>query len=244
MLLFFEGLDGCGKTTVLKEIKEFLTGYGRKVVDFRDPGGTPMAEEIRNIVKSARSSISPTTRFLLFTAARSELMYAIREAEDNNNIVLVDRWWFSTFAYQGADGIAHETILNLTRELTNLSYDPRLAFYFAATDEERAKRKRDRGDTPTKKGTGDKPVHKDHYEAKGRAFDHAVERHYRALVKKRYLTRIDANKSLPEVVEAVVSVLTPFLEEQTAYLPRSLNELALAQSIATEERVLSRYTLE
>lgn len=244
MLIFFEGLDGCGKTTYLHEIKLWLEDeHNLSVADFRDPGGTEMAEEIRKIVKSARHAVKPATRFLMFVAARSELMEAIKRAEEEEDVVLIDRWWFSTFAYQGADGISQELIFDTTAQLTNLPYDPNLAFYFVAANTYRRARKRKRGDAPGMKGTGEPPVHKDHYDEKDSEFQSNVEANYSDLIHCGYLNWINANGTVEEVVQALQQRITPYLPNRKdggvalPYHPRKM-------VTNPTNRALIKYTLQ
>jgi len=102
LLITFEGIDGCGKSTHLKLSHEYLISLGFKVVSLREPGSTPVAEKIRRILLDKRSSISDTTELLLYEAARAEIVkHEIKPLVASGHIVLCDRFYDSTTAYQG-----------------------------------------------------------------------------------------------------------------------------------------------
>ena len=108
----FEGPDGAGKTTVMKEIAQRLTDRGLSVVCTRDPGGTKLAEDIRQILLSPASKIEPCAEALLYAAARAQLVAeVILPALLSDKVVLCDRFVGSSYAYQGdARGLGAEYI--------------------------------------------------------------------------------------------------------------------------------------
>lgn len=104
MLISFEGIDGCGKSTQARLLAESLTTDGVPVVLTREPGGSPGAEQIRGLlVEGAGERWSPETECLLFTAARRDhLERTIRPALEAGSTVISDRFVDSTRVYQGA----------------------------------------------------------------------------------------------------------------------------------------------
>lgn len=105
LFITFEGPEGAGKSTQLNLLKDYLTGLGHNVTVTREPGGTPLAEEFRGIVKhyQGEEPLYPATELLLFEAARAQhVNYVIKPALAAGNIVLCDRFTDSTEAYQGA----------------------------------------------------------------------------------------------------------------------------------------------
>lgn len=99
----FEGLDGCGKSTQSKLLKDFLSNEGRKTCWTREPGGSAGAEEIRALlVEGDPARWSPETEILLFTAARRDhLEKTILPALAAGKVVVCDRFADSTRVYQG-----------------------------------------------------------------------------------------------------------------------------------------------
>lgn len=105
MFITFEGMDGSGKTTQARLFGEYLRGkFGEEnVVLTREPGGTPIGEQIREVVHSMRNQeMAPRTEFLLYNAARAQVVaQVIRPALEKGKIVLSDRYGDSTLVYQG-----------------------------------------------------------------------------------------------------------------------------------------------
>ncbi len=98
----FEGIDGSGKTTQLRLTEEYLIQRGRAVLVLREPGSTPVSEKIREILLDRRNRLSAETELLLYEAARAALVRdVIAPALKNGLIVLCDRFYDSTTAYQG-----------------------------------------------------------------------------------------------------------------------------------------------
>jgi dTMP kinase len=101
-LIVFEGPEGAGKSTQLRLLAQSLGGLSRDVVAVREPGGTLVGDEIRRILLDPASDIAPRTEALLFMASRAQLVEReIRPALANGATVLVDRFFLSTYAYQG-----------------------------------------------------------------------------------------------------------------------------------------------
>jgi dTMP kinase len=102
LLITFEGIDGCGKTTQLLKTYRHLVDQGYKVAKLREPGTTPTAEKIRRILLHKNSSMSDLTELLLYEAARSDITgRKIVPLLKSGHIVLCDRFYDSTTAYQG-----------------------------------------------------------------------------------------------------------------------------------------------
>ena len=112
----FEGIEGCGKTTQLRLAAERLTVAGYEVVVTREPGGCPIADEIRAILLDARNTaMVPLAELLLYAAARVQhVSEVIAPALAAGKIVLCDRFTDSTLAYQGyGRGLDKELIARL-----------------------------------------------------------------------------------------------------------------------------------
>jgi dTMP kinase len=105
LFVTFEGTEGCGKSTQMKLLQERLLSAGHpNVLALREPGGTAIGEEIRHTAKHSRTTaaMSPETELLLMNASRAQLVRElIRPALDAGRIVLCDRFYDSSTAYQG-----------------------------------------------------------------------------------------------------------------------------------------------
>lgn len=103
-LIVFEGPEGSGKTTQLRLLSEWIVakgGGGRSVVAVREPGGTLLGDEIRRLLLDPASDITGRAEALLFMASRAQLVEReVRPALDAGAVVLVDRYFLSTYAYQ------------------------------------------------------------------------------------------------------------------------------------------------
>ena len=98
-----EGPDGAGKSSVIAELTAYLEGQGHQVLTTREPGGVPIAEEIRRVILDVdHTAMDPRTEALLFAAARRQhLVEVILPALRQGKIVLCDRFVDSSLAYQG-----------------------------------------------------------------------------------------------------------------------------------------------
>ena len=113
--IVFEGPDGAGKSSQALALLKQMESTGYPVILTREPGGTPLGESLRTVLKSS-PAIEPLSELLLFLAARAELVETIIKPALTNNInVISDRFTASTLAYQG-----HGQGLNLT-EITRLN---------------------------------------------------------------------------------------------------------------------------
>ena len=103
LFLSFEGVEGAGKSTQIERLAARLRGRGRTVVLTREPGGTPLGEQVRSILLDPASSIEPIAEMLLFAASRAQLVRTVvRPAIESGAVVLCDRFFHSSLAYQGA----------------------------------------------------------------------------------------------------------------------------------------------
>jgi dTMP kinase len=104
LFVTFEGIEGCGKSTQIERLAKRLANEGHETLTLREPGGTPIGEAIRDVVKfpPGHNPISPDTELLLMNASRAQLVQQeIRPALANGVVVLCDRFYDSSLAYQG-----------------------------------------------------------------------------------------------------------------------------------------------
>jgi dTMP kinase len=131
LFVTFEGPDGSGKTTQARLLAEFLRERGYAVELTREPGGTEIGEQIRQVLLSTRNrAMRDETEVLLFSAARAQIVAElIRPALAAGKIVLCDRYYDSTLAYQGYGlGLDLDALRAITRFATG-GLAPQLTFY-------------------------------------------------------------------------------------------------------------------
>ena len=105
LLIVFEGLDGAGKTTQLGLLYEYLCQQGQDVVRLREPTEGPWGQKLRQLLLHGRGDVTPDTELEWFLNDRREHVdRCIQPALNRKQIVLLDRYYFSTMAYQGARG--------------------------------------------------------------------------------------------------------------------------------------------
>jgi len=114
MFVSFEGLDGCGKTTQARLLAEALTGEGVDVVLTREPGGTPLGEQVRELVLHG-DHVAPWAEVALYAASRAQhVVQVIRPALQRGATVVCDRYLDTSVAYQGAGrGLGVDFVLDL-----------------------------------------------------------------------------------------------------------------------------------
>ncbi|MDX1454017.1 MAG: dTMP kinase [Gammaproteobacteria bacterium] len=118
LFITLEGVEGVGKSTQLARIEQRLQAAGRELVMTREPGGTPFAEAIRELLLAPREArVTPDAELLLMFAARAaHLEEVIRPAVDRGAWVVSDRFTDATFAYQGGGrGLSLDRIAELER---------------------------------------------------------------------------------------------------------------------------------
>lgn len=143
-----EGLEGAGKSTAVATVLNWLKAQGHEVVQTREPGGTPLAEQIRTMVKSVQDeAIAPETELLLMYAARSQLLAnVIRPALAQGHWVLADRHDLSSRAYQGGGRQIASEIIDHIRAVVVKDTRPDLTLYLDIDPEIGLKRALARGE--------------------------------------------------------------------------------------------------
>jgi dTMP kinase len=145
MFITFEGPDGSGKSTQARQLAEYLQSRGEDVLLTREPGGTAIGDQIRNILHSHdNAAMAATTEFFLYNAARAQIVAeVIRPALAAGKVVLSDRFADSTVAYQG---YGRQLDLNLVHRITDLAtagLKPDLTFFIDISVEEGLRRRKD-----------------------------------------------------------------------------------------------------
>ena len=117
----FEGSEGCGKTTQIEALAKSLEAKGKTVLITREPGGTLIGEKIRNLLQDPdhENEISDMTELLLFSASRAELIASrIQPALKRGDIVICDRFYDSTYVYQGLGRAIDMDIVEQLNQIT------------------------------------------------------------------------------------------------------------------------------
>lgn len=200
IFITFEGGEGCGKSTVLKLVAERLSKDGYEYIISREPGGTPIAEEIRNVILDKKNTaMDPRTEALLYAASRRQhLVEKIWPALKEGKLVLCDRYLDSSLAYQGgARHLGIDEVLAVNSFATEGTF-PDLTLLFDLSPElgmeriaKNANREVNRLD-----------LEKNEFHKTVRAAFHELANRY----KDRYVI-IDASKTLEEVVNDVYNVI-------------------------------------
>lgn len=131
MLISFEGIDGCGKSTQIDLLKKYFRKEGVQFSVFREPGGTLISEMIRKLLLHETDDMDSVTELLLFSAARSQLISEeILPRLEKGEVVILDRFFDSTTAYQGyGRGAISLEQIEILNNLATHSTKPDITFY-------------------------------------------------------------------------------------------------------------------
>jgi len=148
LFITFEGPDGSGKTTQVKRLSERLHERGCNVLAVREPGGTAISEQIRDVLHSLDNrEMQPRTEILLYCAARAQLVgQIIRPHLESGGIALCDRYADSTLAYQGYGRGLDLPTLRMILDFATGGLVPDLTFYLDIDVEAGLKRKKTGGE--------------------------------------------------------------------------------------------------
>ncbi len=130
MFISFEGPEGSGKSTQISFLHQHLSRRGVNVIQVREPGGTPVGNQIRAVLLDRKSEMEPSVELLLYSASRAQLVArVIRPHLAAGGVVLCDRYADSTMAYQGyGRGLDLEMLKEITRFATG-GLKPDLTLY-------------------------------------------------------------------------------------------------------------------
>ncbi len=193
VFISFEGIDGCGKSTQVQMLLSKLDQEEIKCKLVREPGGSNISEEIRNVLlKNRPESMDPRTEALLMTASRAQLTKEkIIPALESGTCIIADRYKDSTLAYQGGGRLIDIEYLIELNEFATYGLDPDLTIFIDISAEE-AKSRSD-------------VSHTDRIESIGLEFQEQVRKLYLALAKRfpdRFI-KIDGNNSI-EVIHSTI----------------------------------------
>jgi dTMP kinase len=147
-LITFEGIDGCGKSTQMRLLDQYLTERGVAVVTTREPGGTELGRKVRSaLLDGGKGSVDPLAELLLYAADRAQhVRQVIMPALAEGKVVLSDRFYDATTVYQGYARGFDLKLVNQLNELATGGLKPDLTLLFDLDVETGLKRTRRRGD--------------------------------------------------------------------------------------------------
>lgn len=229
LFITFEGTEGSGKSTQIITLFNRLRALGHSVRVLREPGGTPIGEEIRHTLKHSEANYAMTSEaeLLLMNASRAQIVReVIRPALQNGEIILCDRFYDSTTAYQG---YGRQLDLQKVSEIINFAVGetrPDLTLFLHVPIEVSEARRKSRQATlievPQKK-TGPAPLPfdeklRDRMEEADRSFFERVEKGYEAVLaaEPQRVKKIDATQTKEIVAEAVWKHIEPLLKKAQA----------------------------
>ena len=210
MFIVFEGIEGCGKSTQIKLAGEYLESLKIPFIGTREPGGTPVGEEIRKIfLHCDNRELTPLAELLLVNASRVQhVCQVIAPALKAGKVVLCDRFFDATVAYQGHAGGVPASLIYRCHELFLGSLNPDLTLLLDCTVEIGLERSRGRN-----KAEG-MEREEGRFEDKQLKFHEKVRKGYleRAAQEPGRFRRIDAEKSVEKVQEEIRLALTEKLK--------------------------------
>lgn len=198
-MIVIEGIEGAGKSSAIETVIKTLSALGIKdVVTTREPGGTPIAETMRKLLKEGIGEEIPTiqTEVLLMYAARSQLLEnVIKPSISKGQWVVSDRHNLSSLAYQGGGRGVDKAILDTITRFCVGDFKPDLTLFLDVSLEVGESRVVSRGK-------------KDRFEQEEKAFFKRVREAYLDYAKKdRSIVTIDANQTLEEVQSSIEHIL-------------------------------------
>lgn len=203
--IVIEGHDGTGKSTQVAAVRSKLQNLGIESVEFHEPDGTPIADEIRNLIKNGTLQRDSMTNLLLFSASRHDIWTKkAQPALAEGKWVVASRNYFSTLAYQGyGEGANLADILTITLIATDEHYmKPDIAVILDLHDEaERKKRINKRGEL----------TNPDTFESKGDDFQIRVKNAYISIATERNIPIVSASQPIEDVTNDIWAIIKPFL---------------------------------
>lgn len=199
-VITFEGGEGCGKTTQINLLENYFKQKKIDYIKVKEPGGTSLGEDIRNLLLHSKNDITATAELLLFSSSRAQLIErVVKPALKQGKIVIFDRFYDSSFAYQGcAGGVDLDKIKKVTEiALDGLKVD--LTIYLDISFEVAMARK----------AKDENLCQLDRIESKGREYHEKVRAGYLALAKehKNRIVKVDADDSIENIHSKILSII-------------------------------------
>jgi len=200
-IISFEGVEGSGKTTHIKNIERFLIKKRIKYLKFREPGGSKNSEKIRRLILSNRSSFAKFTDLLLFMASRNENYQNIIKKNYRKKVILIDRFTDSTIAYQHFGMNIDIKIIKILNKFILNKIEPDFVFLNIVNKENLINRLRARNN-------------KNRYDKFKFIFYNKVQNGHLKLAKnkKKYII-IDSNKNIFENKKIIINKIQKILSQ-------------------------------
>lgn len=212
IFITLEGGEGSGKTTHALLLYQWLTAQGLNVLQTREPGGTPLAEQLRTILldSPAESIASETEAFLILAARRQHVDHVIKPALAQGKTVVCDRFSDSTMAYQGYGRRLDQRALRAMNDWATGKLVPHLTLLFDVPVAVGLRRRR--GETSTQ----------NRLDREAERFHESVRRGFHLLTKQepRRIMMIDASPSIESVQRKVEELVTNWLKTHRSKKPR------------------------
>jgi dTMP kinase len=199
LFITLEGADGCGKTTQLNLLKEYLTSRGYEIVVTREPGGKGLGEKLREILLNYDGEVSDRCEAFLYLADRAQnIDTIIKPAINSGKIVLCDRHTDSSVAYQGYGREQNIDNINMLNELAVNGVHPDLTIVF---------------DIDTETSMARVGAEKDRLESAGIEFHKRVRNGYLEIAKKnpQRIKVVDASQTIEDVQRDVIKIVEEVL---------------------------------
>jgi len=193
MLITFEGIEGCGKTTQIDLLGDHLVRQGYSVVKTREPGGTSFGEALRKLLLTKDMNVGPMCELMVFMAMRAQHMdEVILPAIKEGQIILCDRFTDATYAYQGSGRKIETQVIDALNAMVTKGIRPNLTVLLDISVEKGLKRRAAASDM-------------DRIEAEEISFHQRVRKAYGRLAKedpKRFFV-VDANLKIDTIHDLI-----------------------------------------
>ena len=199
LFITFEGVDGCGKTTQLKLLSEYLKNHGYEIVVTREPGAKGLGEKIREILLHYDGEVYSRAESFLFLADRAQhIDKIVNPAVEEGKIVLCDRHTDSTIAYQGYGRGVDINQLNMLNAIATDGKKPDLTFVF---------------DIDVETSMSRVGAEMDRMESSGIEFFNKVRNGYLDIAKNEpdRVKVINANRTVTDISKEVVSIISDII---------------------------------
>lgn len=199
----FEGIEGSGKTTQIKELTSYLESKNFRVTSLREPGGTKFGEKLREAILQSDEQLHPLSEALLFASSRAQLLNQtiLPMLKEDNTVIILDRYIDSSIAYQGfARELGMDTILDIHSHspLNNL---PDLTLYLKIDLHTSMQRQDARGNE------------KDYFEKQDKSFYESLIQGYDSCLERfpKRVKLIDAKQSQQKVTASIIKTVDTYL---------------------------------